>query len=106
MQTRPCVDRRISEIQAILDDADAQPNIVTPNWIGRPIYSTFLRNRWDAESQAGRVALINPESLSGYAGIYAQMRDLENEMMAEQTDRAKHRTLQDLPRRDPPPSFA
>ena len=105
IQTRPCVDRRISEMQTILNSAIVQPNIVTPNWIGRPIYSTFLRNRWDAESQAGRVALINPESLSGYAVMYAQMRDLENEMMAEQTDWAKLRTLEHLRRLDQPALF-
>jgi len=39
----PCMDRRIEQIQAILNKAADNPDIATPSWIGRPQYWTFLR---------------------------------------------------------------
>lgn len=105
LQTRPCIDRRIAEIQRILDNAAARPDIATPNWIGRPIYSTFERNRWEAESGAARTALIDKEKLSNYAVIYAQMENIESEMKIEQTDWAKLRSLEHLRRLDQPALF-
>ncbi|MEP7129743.1 MAG: hypothetical protein ABI770_01295 [Sphingomicrobium sp.] len=66
MDIRSCVGRRIEEIQAIHDKAADEPSIVTPSWIGRPQYWTFLSARWDAESQAGRTALINQAKLAEY----------------------------------------
>ncbi len=80
MERRQCVDRRIAEIQTLLDAAATRPNIVTPQWIGRPQYWTFHSNRWEAESQAGRAALIDRDKLSDYGILYAQMNDLQNEM--------------------------
>lgn len=96
----PCVRGRIDEIQKLLDDASPDRNFAAPNWIGRPQYWTFLNSRWDAESQAGRAALINPGRLSDYGIMYNRMQNLQNEMDAEQTDWAKLRTLERLPRLD------
>lgn len=100
MQIRACVDRRIEEVQALLDRAATEPNIVTPTWISRPQFWTFHSSRWDAEAQAGRVALVEREKLSDYGIIYAQMHELGTEMMTEQADWAKLRTLEHLHRLD------
>jgi hypothetical protein len=96
----PCVRGRIDEIQKLLDDASPDRNFAAPNWIGRPQYWTFLNSRWDAESQAGRAALIDPGRLSDYGIMYNRMQNLQNEMDAEQTDWAKLRTLERLPHLD------
>jgi hypothetical protein len=96
-----CVARRITEIQTLLDGAASDPNIVTPSWIGRPQYWTFLSSRWQAESQAGRAALVDPHRLSDYGIMYARMQNLLDEMGAEQADWAKLRTLEHLHRLDP-----
>lgn len=105
LDTRPCIDRRIAEMQTILDSAAREPNIATPSWIGRPIYSTFERNRWDVESQAGRVALIDARRLYKYAVLYAVMEDIEGEMKVEQTDWAKLRSLEHLHHLEEPALF-
>ena len=105
LRTRSCIENRISEVQMILNSAAAQPNIVSPSWIGRPIYSTFERNRWEAELQAGRAALIDEDVLSNYAVIYAELQDIDNEMALEQTDWAKLRSLEHLRRLDEPALF-
>jgi hypothetical protein len=96
----PCVRGRIDEIQKLLDHASPDRNFAAPSWIGRPQYWTFLNSRWDAESQAGRAALIDPGRLSDYGIMYNRMQNLQNEMDAEQTDWAKLRTLERLPRLD------
>jgi hypothetical protein len=59
-----CVNRRIEDIQALLDSAASSPDITTPSWIGRPHSWTFLDSRWEAESQAGRAALVDAHRLS------------------------------------------
>ena len=97
-----CVDRRIEEIQQLIDGAASNPNIVTPSWIGRPQYWTFLNSRWQAESQAGRAALVDPHRLSDYGIMYNRMQNLLDETMgAEQTDWARLRTLEHVRRLDP-----
>jgi hypothetical protein len=96
-----CVDRRIEDIQTLLDAAAATPDIVTPGWIGRPQYWTFLDSRWKAESQAGRAALVDARRLSDYGVMYNRMENLQSEMDAEQTDWARLRMLEHLHRLDP-----
>ena len=101
----PCVNRRIEEIQALLDRAADQPDISAPSWIGRPQSWAFASSQWQAESQAGRAALIDPHRLSAYAVMYARMQDLGDEMTLEQTDWARLRTLERVRRLDPAEAF-
>jgi hypothetical protein len=97
---RSCVERRIGEIQQLLDQAQSQPEIKTPSWVGRPQFWTMQSSRWQAESQAGRGALVDPDALSRYSQMYAWMDNLASEMAAEQADWAKLRTLEHLSRLD------
>jgi len=101
MEIHGCVVRRIDQIQALLDLAASDPRIITPSWIGRPQYWTYLNSRWQAESQAGRAALVDPSRLSYYGIMYSRMENLLDEMGVEQTDWAKLRTLEHLRRLDP-----
>lgn len=97
-----CVRRRIDELQTLVDGAASNPVIATPSWIGRPQYWTFLNSRWEAESQAGGAALIDPARLSQYGMMYNRMQNLLSEMDSEQADWAKLRTLEHLRRLDSP----
>jgi hypothetical protein len=100
-----CVDRRIGEIQALLDRAVDNPDIATPKWIGRPQSWAFASSQWQAESQAGRAALVDPHRLSAYAVMYARMQALGDEMTLEQTDWARLRTLEHVRRLEPVGAF-
>jgi hypothetical protein len=95
-----CVRHRLDEIQTILDGTGSKADFAPPSWIGRPQYWTFLNSRWEAESQAGRAALVDGGRLSQYGVMYNRMQNLLNEMDAEQTDWAKLRTLEHLHRLD------
>ena len=105
-ETHRCIDRRIDEIQALLDKAADQTTINTPSWIGRPQYWTFASSRWQAESQAGEAALVDPARLSSYAIMYARMQDMLDEMTFEQSDWAKLRTLEHVRRLDSNDAFS
>jgi hypothetical protein len=105
MGIHSCVNRRIEEIQALIDSAAEHPDIVTPNWIGRPQYWTFASSRWQAESQAGSAALVDSARLSSYAIMYARLQDMLDEMTFEQSDWAKLRTLEHVRRLEPSAAF-
>ena len=100
MAIHACVDRRIEEVQKLVDDAGSNPAIVTPGWIGRPQYWTFLDSRWQAEAQAGQAALVDGRRLPDYGIMYNRMQNLQDEMGLEQTDWAKLRTLEHVRRLD------
>ena len=102
LEIRSCVDKRIAQIEQLLETAATQPELHQPIWIGRPQYWTLQTSRWEAEAQAGHAALINGQELARYGFIYALMRDTENEMLLEQTDWAKLRMLDRLHRLDEP----
>ena len=56
---RSCVDRRLADIQALLDGVGESGAIKTPAWIGRPQLWTMQTARWDASSRAGEAALLS-----------------------------------------------
>lgn len=91
---RECISRRLGEIQALLDGAEGGGAIDTPNWVGRPQTWTLLTVRWDASSQSGRAALLPAQELADYGLMYAYMRNAYDEMIIEQGDWARLRTLE------------
>lgn len=93
---QPCLARRITELQLLLDDAQDGGPIETPNWIGRTQFWTLLTVRWDAAAQSGRAALIPADELARYGTMYDWMASTYDSMLIEQADWAKLRTLEHL----------
>lgn len=102
---RSCWERRIAEIQPLLDTASAGGAFTAPRWIGRPQYWTMLTARWDAFTQAGYTALLPPEELADYAQMYAWMRNITAEMVMEQAAWARLRAMEHLSRVTPQMAF-
>jgi hypothetical protein len=98
---RSCVDRRLADIQALLDGVGESGAIKTPAWIGRPQLWTMQTARWDASSRAGEAALLSRGELGAYGLMYGWMADLGTEMGTEQTDWAHLRELEHLRRLTP-----
>jgi type II secretory pathway pseudopilin PulG len=96
-----CVDRRLAEVQALLDGAEASGTIRTPGWIGRPQFWTLQTARWDASSRAGEAALLSRDELGAFGLMYGWMADLGSEMSIEQGDWAHLRELEHLRRLTP-----
>ena len=93
---RDCITRRLDEIQTLFDGAAEGGPIDTPNWVGRPQTWTLLTSRWDASSQSGRAALLPADELAHYGLMYAYMKNAYDEMIIEQGDWARLRTLEHL----------
>ncbi len=93
---RSCVERRIEEVQVLLEGAAKSGVIDTPRWIGRPQYWTMQIARWEALAQAGRAALLSDDELGHYSQLHHWMRNITSEMVVEQADWAKLRTLEHL----------
>jgi hypothetical protein len=98
---RECIAGRLGEIQALLDETERSGTIKTPKWVGRPQFWTLLTVRWEAASQSGRAALLPAKELTEYGLMYDWMRNTYNEMIVEQGDWARLRTLEHLHRLTP-----
>jgi hypothetical protein len=97
-----CVERRIDEIQAILDGAsESGGTITTPNWVGRPQFWSMQSVRWEAISQGGRAALLPADELADYGLLYGFMRNINGVMFTEQADWARLRALEHMKRLTP-----
>jgi hypothetical protein len=105
IELRGCVQRRIEEVQTLLDGAAENPAIITPRWIGRPSFWSMQTHRWQASAQAGEAALLNRDELEAYGLEYTQLRVFEEDLATEQTDWAKLRTLEHLRRLDAQSAF-
>ena len=92
--TQGCLDKRLSEIQTILDHVHPDGSYERPSWVGRPQFWSLETVRWDAAAQAGRAALIPAAEVALYSKIYTQLRIVIAEMATEQSDWARLRSLQ------------
>jgi len=103
---KPCVDRRLGEIQGLIDSAAAGGGAFkTPSWIGRPQFWTMQVARWQATSEAGGTALIPANQLARYGSMYSLMNRANDEMAKEQEDWAELRSLEHLRRLSPDMAF-
>jgi len=103
---KTCVDRRLEEIQAVINSADTTDGAIrTPSWIGRPQFWTMQMARWQATSEAGRTALVPANELARYGSMYSLMSRVNDEMAKEQEDWAELRSLEQLQRLSPEMAF-
>jgi len=98
---RGCVDKRLNELEALINSAGAGGVIETPKWVGRPQFWTMQMSRWDATSQAGRAALIPANDLNLYGAMYSFMASINSEGIVEQDAWARLRALEHLQRLTP-----
>jgi hypothetical protein len=103
---KACVDRRIAELQELIDSAGSSGGAIrTPSWVGRPQFWTMQTARWQATSQAGRAALLPADDLALYGSMYSYMGNVNAEMAVEQDDWARLRSLEHLGRLTPETAF-
>jgi len=103
---RTCVQKRVDELQALIDSAGRNGgSIATPKWVGRPQFWTMQLSRWEATSQAGRAALIPADNLNLYGSMYSFMQRINSEGALEQDAWAKLRAFEHLQRLTPETSF-
>ncbi|HVH85932.1 MAG TPA: hypothetical protein VM912_04355 [Terriglobales bacterium] len=69
-----CVDARLSEIDRIVDAAEADGMIKRPPWIGRPPFYGIESERWDAASQSGRISRLPSSWQAQFGFLYTALR--------------------------------
>lgn len=69
-----CVDARLNEMDALIDQAHADGAIRHPSLIGRPPRYAIETNRWDAASQSGRVSLLPSDWQAQFGFLYTTLR--------------------------------
>jgi hypothetical protein len=99
--TDDCLQRRLNEVQAVIDSARVDGDFQRPGWVGRPQFWSLETVRWDAAAQSGRAALLPAEEMVHYSSMYTQLGIAVAEMGLEQSDWARLRGLQTL-RKLPP----
>ncbi|WP_372785754.1 hypothetical protein [Phenylobacterium sp.] len=76
-----CVQKRLTELEAIVDAATPDGRIRGPSWVGRPPRYAVETARWEAASQSGRVSLLPADRQSRLGFLYTTLRyyyDLNN----------------------------
>jgi len=96
-----CIDRRLVELDQILDRSQDGAEAPSPLWVGRPPFWPASRAQWDAAVGSGRASLIPAGELAKYASVYDSLAFIDEEQRREQYAWARLRALEDM-RRGPP----
>ncbi|HVF37889.1 MAG TPA: hypothetical protein VNA29_08115, partial [Sphingomicrobium sp.] len=72
---QPCVDRRLSEVRALVDQWGRTGRFKTPRWVAQAIWFRFGTARFDAAQSAGRLALLPGEEQYRFGLIVGNLRD-------------------------------
>jgi hypothetical protein len=80
-----CVDQRLKEVRALLDEWARTGNFKTPLWVAQAPRSDVIVSRYDAAASAGRLALLNPEEQLRIGLIVNRLRGF-NALQARETE--------------------
>ena len=58
---QPCIDRRLTELRAIVNDWGRTGSFKTPRWVSQATWFAFDTARFEAAQSAGRLALLPSE---------------------------------------------
>jgi hypothetical protein len=58
---QPCIDKRLSEVRALVDQWGRTDTYKTPTWVSQATWFTVGTQRFDAAESAGRLALLPSE---------------------------------------------
>jgi hypothetical protein len=58
---QPCIDRRLKEVRALVDQWGRTGSFKTPRWVSQATWFAVVTARFDAAESAGRLALLSSE---------------------------------------------
>ncbi|HEY3948141.1 hypothetical protein [Phenylobacterium sp.] len=76
-EVESCVTRRMTEIEALLDAAEAGQQFTPPARIGGPREPGIYTNRWEAATAGGRTSLLSSEEQRQFGRVYQNLEHLE-----------------------------
>ena len=91
---QPCVDKRLRELRAIVDQWGRTGSFTTPRWVGQAPWFVNSSVRLEAAQSAGRLALLPSEEQYRIGLITGTLRNFREIQAAEMEAWAKLRMLQ------------
>lgn len=71
---QPCIDRRLKEVRAIVDDWGRTGGFQTPRWVSQATWFAIVTARFDAAESAGRLALLPSEEQYRMGQVVGNLR--------------------------------
>lgn len=91
---QPCIDKRLRDVRAIVDQWGRTGSFTTPRWIGQAPWFVSNSVRLEAAQSAGRLALLPSEEQYRVGLISGTLRNFREIQAAEMEAWAKLRMLQ------------
>ena len=98
----PCINRRIEELQAYIDEVTSGGHPPRPTWVGRPQVWTIGSARWDAATNTGGTSLLSTDDQEDLSAIYESLNEVLVNERDEQRAWAQLRAVTHLTRIDGP----
>jgi hypothetical protein len=92
--TEPCIDRRLSELRAIMGQWEKSGSFETPKWVSQSPVIEIELSRYDAALSAGRLALLSGEEQYRMGAVAGRIRRFNDWQMAERVPWGRLRALQ------------
>ena len=80
---QPCIDRRLKEVRAIVDDWGRTGSFKTPRWVSQATWFAIVLSRFDAAESAGRLALLPSEEQYRMGQVVGNLRNFGEIQSAE-----------------------
>ncbi len=94
---QPCIDKRLREIRALVNEWGRTGSFETPGWVSQAPWFAFTTARFDAAQSAGRLALLSSEEQYRFGLIVASLLDFRDIQQRESEAWSILRMLQSGP---------
>jgi hypothetical protein len=90
----PCIDRRLSEVRAIVTEWEKTGSFETPQWVSQSPIIEIELSRYDAALSAGRLSLLSGEEQYRMGAIAKRINRFNDWQFAERVPWGRLRSLQ------------
>jgi hypothetical protein len=80
---QPCIDKRLKEVRAIVDQWGRTGSFKTPRWVAQATWFAVGTARFDAAQSAGRLALLSSEEQYRLGLIVGGLRNFQGVQVKE-----------------------
>ncbi|GAA4718202.1 hypothetical protein H9L13_07540 [Sphingomonas lutea] len=94
---QPCIDRRLGELRAIVNDWGRTGTFTTPRWVSQATWFAFDTARFEAAQSAGQLALLPSEEQYRFGFITTNLQTFRDIQQREADAWAQLRMLQSGP---------
>ena len=90
----PCIERRLTELRAIVTQWEKTGSFETPRWVAQTPVIEIELSRYDAALSAGRLALLSGEEQYRMGAVVARIRKFDDWQIQERIPWGQLRALQ------------